>query len=163
VSEGRAWRGPRLVAVALIALGGLVLVESTRIGGGTGFTPVGPAVMPLVVGGGLLVLGVLLLARTTIWPDVDLRERVEAEDRFTDWPTTGLLVGLLVAYAIVLNVLGYIVATAAFVPAGARILGSRDVRRDVILGVALALVVYIGFTRFLGVRLPAGLLAPILP
>jgi hypothetical protein len=34
-------------------------------------------------------------------------------------------------------------------------------RRDIIVGVALGLVIYLAFTRVLGVRLPAGLLTGI--
>ncbi|MDQ3937195.1 MAG: tripartite tricarboxylate transporter TctB family protein, partial [Chloroflexota bacterium] len=52
--------------------------------------------------------------------------------------------------------LGYIIATGLFVPAAARVLGSRQLLRDLIVGFAIATVVYVGFTRYLGVRLPAG-------
>ena len=50
------------------------------------------------------------------------------------------------------------VATTLFLPAAARILGSRNLVRDVTVGLVLAVVVYFGFTEFLGVRLPAGVL-----
>jgi putative tricarboxylic transport membrane protein len=38
------------------------------------------------------------------------------------------------------------------------VLGSRHLLRDVIVGVGVAVVVYLSFTRFLGVRLPPGVL-----
>jgi putative tricarboxylic transport membrane protein len=38
------------------------------------------------------------------------------------------------------------------------VLGSRRTARDVIIGVVLSVVIYFGFTRLLGVRLPVGLL-----
>jgi putative tricarboxylic transport membrane protein len=56
-----------------------------------------------------------------------------------------------------------VLATAALLPAGARILGSRHLLRDVLVGLGLALVVYLGFTQVLGVRLPAGPLDVVLP
>ena len=37
-------------------------------------------------------------------------------------------------------------------------MGSRRVARDIATGVVLATMLYVGFTRGLGVRLPAGVL-----
>jgi putative tricarboxylic transport membrane protein len=65
-------------------------------------------------------------------------------------------VGALVAYLLLLEPLGYVVATTAFFPPVARLLGSRSPLRDVVIGLGLALILYILFTQFLGVDLPAG-------
>jgi putative tricarboxylic transport membrane protein len=88
---------------------------------------------------------------------------VAEEDRATHWPTPIMLGTALAGYAVLLGPLGYILATAAFLPLSARIIGSRKPRRDVLVGIALGLVVYFGFTQVLGVRLPPGVLEPILP
>ena len=165
MSDRRGRLGPRLVGLAVCLLGAVTLYDAARVGSGVGYSPVGPAVMPVIVGAGLVVLGLLLLARTWIREDADLLERAAEAERTTDWRTTLQLAGLLVLYAVALGplALGYVIPTAALVPAGAWTLGSRRVVRDVVVGVALALVVYIGFTQFLGVRLPAGPLDPVLP
>jgi putative tricarboxylic transport membrane protein len=63
---------------------------------------------------------------------------------------------------VALDGLGYVVATALFLPVTAWILGSRSPIRDLVVGVGLAVAVYIGFTEFLGVRLPAGILGLVL-
>jgi putative tricarboxylic transport membrane protein len=164
--EGKASRGlleARLAAVAVIALGLLALVGATQVGPGAGYVAVSPSVMPVVIGFGLVALGVLLLLRATVRPDLDLARHVAAEAALTDWRTTGLVLVALVAYALTLGPLGYVLATTWFIPTVARILGSSRPVRDVVIGVLLGIVVYIGFTQFLGVRLPAGLLDPILP
>jgi hypothetical protein len=41
-------------------------------------------------------------------------------------------------------------------------MGSRHVARDIIAGLLMATVLYVGFTRGLDLRLPAGVLAGIL-
>ena len=155
--------GPRVVAVAVLALGGIVLLEATRIGGSGGYTAVGPTAFPLAVGVGLLALGVALLVRTTVRPDRDLAERTADEERATDWRTTLLLAAVLLAYALALAPLGYVLATGLFLPVGARVLGSGHPVRDLIVGFGVGLAVYLGFTQVLGVLLPAGLLDPVLP
>lgn len=153
----------RLAAGAVILLGVLALVGATQVGSGAGYVAVSPAVMPAVVGIGLIGLGAALLVRATIRPDLDLARHVTAEAAATDWRTIGLTLAGLVGYALALGPLGYVLATSLFIPLVARILGSRSPLRDVVVAVVLAIVVYVAFTEYLGVRLPAGLLEPVLP
>lgn len=161
--ESRGLLEARLAAAAVIGLGLLALLGATQVGAGAGYIAVGPAVMPAVVGIGLVFLGLFLLLRATAHPDLGLARHVAAEAALTDWRTTGLTLVALVAYALTLGPLGYVLATTWFIPLVARILGSRRPVRDVIVGLAIGVVVYIAFTQFLGVRLPAGLLDPVLP
>lgn len=153
----------RLAAGAVILLGVLALVGATQVGSGAGYVAVSPAVMPAVIGIGLISLGSALLVRATIRPDLDLARHVTAEAAATDWRTIGLTLAVLAGYALALGPLGYVLATSLFIPVVARILGSRSPLRDVVVAVLIATVVYVGFTQYLGVRLPAGLLEPILP
>ena len=158
----RSYWGQRAVALAFLALGLVVLFGTFQIRQGGGYSAVGPQAFPLAVAIGLLVLSMVFLARTTVWPDQDLAEHAAAEDAATHWPTVGLMALLLVLYVFALGGLGYVVATALFFAAGASVLRGHArgllLARDVGIGLALALVVYFSFTRFLGVRLPAGLL-----
>lgn len=161
-AQGGGLLGPRLVAVFLLALAAILIVSAVGIARGGGYTVIGPATIPLVVSIGLLVLAALFALRTTLLPDADLAERAADEERATHWPTVGLVALALVAYALALGGLGYIVATGLFLPVTAWILGSRSPIRDIVVGVGLAVVVFIGFTEFLGVRLPAGILGLVL-
>lgn len=160
--------GPRVVAVILIVGSIFLAYHALQIGRVVGYTAVGPSTIPLVVSFGLLILGVIFAVRTTLRPDHELSRQVADEERATHWPSVGLLVAILVAYGLALNGfrlgpldvpgLGYVVATGLFVPLAARVLGSQHVLRDLVVGIGLAVVVYVGFTQFLGVRLPAGIL-----
>ena len=159
----RSFIGPRLASAALMALGGVVAYGALTVGQTRGYSPVGPGFFPLIVAAGLLGFGALLLARTVLRPDIDLARRAAAEESVTHWPTVGVIAAFLLAYALALGLLGYVLATAAFVPAAARILGSDRPLRDLLIGAVVAVAVYFGFTEAVGMRLPAGLLEPILP
>lgn len=162
---GRNLRGPRLLAIALVGFALVALYAALQIRQGGGYSAVGPRVFPLAVAAGLLVLAVIFLLRTTVWPDRDLAERAAAEDAMTHWWTVGELMTAMVVYVFALRGLGYVVATMLFFAAGAWVLGSRgkaNLGRNLAIGLVLGLVIYFGFTRFLGVRLPAGLLDLIL-
>ena len=164
--------GPRIVAGVLLALAALLIVSAFGIARGGGYSVIGPATIPLVVAIGLLVLAAIFALRTTVLPDLDLAEQAAREDVVTHWKTVGLTAAALIGYALALDGfelgpigvpgLGYIVATSLFLPLTARILGSRSPIRDVIAGLVISLVIYFGFTQFLGVRLPAGILGALL-
>lgn len=154
--------GLRAAGFALLALGGVALYGTFQISRAVGYSVVGPAVVPLAVSVMLTGLGLIFILRTTVIPDRDLFEHARAEEAATHWPSVLLLGGMLVAYAFALGPLGYIPATALFLPAGAWLLGSRHLVRDTAIGLALALVIYFAFTMVLGLRLPAGVLDPFL-
>jgi len=160
--------GPRIVAGVLLGLGILLILSALGISRGGGYTVIGPATIPLGVAIGLLMLGAAFAIRTTVLPDVDLAASAADEERATHWPTAGLTLALLLAYALALDGftlgpfdvpgLGYVIATGLFLPATARVLGSRSPIRDSVIGFAVAAVLYFGFTEYLGVPLPPGLL-----
>lgn len=157
--------GPRIFAVAILAFGLFVLYGTFQISDKEGFSPDGPRFFPLIVAVGLLVLGALFLLSTTLRRDRYLGEKAAAEGAATDWPTTGQVVAILAVYAFLLDPLGYIVATALLFPAAAYVLGSRGRRkvlRNLAIGVVLGVLVFFSFTELLGVRLPDGLLDPLL-
>ena len=157
--------GPRIFAVAILAFGLFVLYGTFQISDKEGFSPDGPRFFPLIVAVGLLVLGALFLLSTTLRRDRYLGEKAAAEEATTDWPTTGMVAAILVVYAFLLNPLGYIIATALLFTAEAYVLGSRGRRkvlRNLAIGVALGVLVFFSFTELLGVRLPDGILDPLL-
>jgi putative tricarboxylic transport membrane protein len=168
-SHRRGWLlGPRLLALALLALGVVLIISALSVARGGGYQLIGPGTVPVIVAVGLLGVAAIFALRTTLVPDLDLAEKAAEEEAATHWPTVGLVMAALVGYALALDGfaigpldvpgLGYVVATGLFMPVMARILGSRSPLRDAIVGFALATTIYIGFTQVLGVRLPAGIL-----
>ena len=95
--------------------------------------------------------------RTCIRPDIALAERSAEEDDATHWATPGLIMAALLVYAFLLEPIGYPLATAVVFVAIARLLGSRAIVRDVIVGLVLGFGLFTAFTQYLGVSLPAGL------
>jgi putative tricarboxylic transport membrane protein len=157
----QSWLGPRLAGVFLLAASVGILIAVTAIPGRGGYTTSGPRFVPLIVAIGLIVLSALFLLRTFVRPDVVLAQRSAEEDAATHWATPGLIMAVLLAYAFLLEPVGYPLATAAVFFALARLLGSRHTVRDVIVGLVFGFGLFIAFTQFLGVSLPAGL-TPIL-
>ena len=155
-----SWAGPRGTALGLLAIGVIALVATFAVPSGaeSAWAPSGPRFVPLVASVGLILLSLAFLARVTLWPDVELGEHAAEEAAETDWLVPGLVAAGLIAYVALIEPLGYVLASALFFPVVARVLGSRSPLRDAIAGAALAVGVYLLFTRLLGVPLPPGLL-----
>jgi len=155
--------GELLLGLGVVVLGGLMVWQTTLIRLTPAYAKVGPRVIPFIVSGGLIVFGLFLAGaaltgRSTAGSadseDVDLSLP-------TDWRTVGLLTLALVAYLILIEPVGFIIASAVLFAGAAFAMGSRRVARDIAVGVILATILYIGFTRGLGLRLPAGVLTGI--
>jgi putative tricarboxylic transport membrane protein len=147
----------------LIGGGLFLLYHAFQIKPAAGYVVVGPEVFPIIVSLWLLATGLVLALRTTLIPDWDMAYQTAEEGLATHWPTVWAVGGLLVVYAMTLAPLGYILATAVFVPACARALGSRSLLRDAVVGLSVAVAVYFFFTEVLEIRLPtAGLLDQVL-
>ena len=154
--------GSRIAAVAILVFAGVVFYEAIRVSEQGGLAPSQPGFFPMIVGVGLLVFGGVFLLQTTLWPDRELTKHAAESQAETHWLSVGLVAAVLLVYVFVLGVLGYIVATALFFVTVAQIVGSHHLIRDIAIGIGLSVVIYFGFTELLGVRLPAGLLEPIL-
>lgn len=152
----------RIAAIVILVFAGIVFYDAISISEEGGLGPQQPGFFPMIVGVGLLVFGVSFLLRTTLIPDRVQRTHVAGSLAETHWVTFGLAALSLLVYVFVLGFLGYVVATAIFFVAVARIAGSRKLLRDVAIGIVLSVAIYFGFTEFLGVRLPAGVLEGIL-
>ena len=159
------WKGKSELGLAglILALGGYVLVETSRIDVPANANAIGPRFFPTVVG--------CLLTLVAAWLVVDVLrgghgDMEAAEDidltRTSDWRTLALLSGVFLGHAAVLEVLGFAVAGTLLFFGVAATLGSRRWARDAAVSAVLATGVYVLFGRFLGVGLPAGLLDGIL-
>ncbi|GGV59544.1 tripartite tricarboxylate transporter TctB family protein [Streptomyces griseoloalbus] len=166
-AERRSWLRDHSelgVCVLLLALGVLVLTDALTMDVDIAQRgPVGPTTVPIVVGGGLLVVAALLAVdvlrggrgQAETGEDVDLSEPA-------DWRTVLLLTGVFLGTAVLIEPLGFPVAGALLFWGAAYALGSRSIDRDPLIAAVLSLVTYAVFNNLLGVPLPGGPLMGVL-
>jgi putative tricarboxylic transport membrane protein len=121
-----------------------------------GWSVSGPRFVPLVASLAVVGLSIAFLVRTVRRPDVELFSFAAAESEQTHWPTPAALLAALVGYVVLMTPVGYAAATGVFITATSRVLGSRHLGRDIVVGLVLGVVTSYAFTRWLGVRLPVG-------
>ncbi|NMR28533.1 tripartite tricarboxylate transporter TctB family protein [Crystallibacter degradans] len=154
--------GIRIAAVVLLLGAAIILYDAISISERGGLAPGEPGFFPMAVGVGLVVVSLLFLLRTTLMQDKALFVYAAEEQSETHWNTVWLVIAALVAYAFVLQPVGYIVSTSLFFVGIAWVAGSRRWIRDIIVAVLFSAAIYFGFTELLGVRLPAGILQGVL-
>lgn len=161
-AHGRGKLASRVAAVAILALGSVILYDALSISEEGGFGPRQSGFFPLVVAAGVLIFGAAFLLRTTLWVDRGMTEQVAKVQAEMHWPAVALVAAILIVYVFLLDVLGYIVGTTLFFVAVTRVVGSRRIVRNVAIGLVLSAAIYLCFTEALDVRLPAGILEPVL-
>jgi putative tricarboxylic transport membrane protein len=148
-------RGTLLATVALgvvMMIGAVVvLVDAASLRPGDEF--VGPAAAPTTVGILLGVLGALLalqagrhLRTTTVRQALPHRRLLRL----------AAMVALLVAFAVLLPYVGYVVASALLFTGAALLLGAPHPARVAAYGWTLAGLVFLLFDRLIGLALPTG-------
>lgn len=136
------------IAALLALLAGMILWDTSRLQI-TSTYGVGPKMMPVVIAIGLLVLAAGNLAMVLRG---GLPERESADPKAIFF----ILGGLAALIAVIGLGGGFIVATAILFAATATAFGRRAVLTDLVIGLVLALVVYLAFDKLLTLSLPAG-------
>jgi hypothetical protein len=133
-------RGFAYVVGALIAIGGVVLV--------------------------LMQTGRIRVAAGVGGADVAEVAKIERGGDEPDHPASALrvfaLVAVLLVYAALMRPAGYILASIGFLSAGTAIMGGRGLARLLFVPVAYAIFTYLLFDTLLRVRIPDGILRPLI-
>ena len=153
----------RRLAGILLAVSAAYLAAAFLISEPEGqYAAIGPRAFPLVVGLALAACAVWIGLRRTAGeapaaPAAD-RHDPAGEGGPADWRAAAPAAAAFLAYIALLAPVGYLLATAVFIPLEARLLGSRSWRRDLIAGLVVTAAVYAVLGLLLGLRLPAGFL-----
>lgn len=154
--------GDLLVSLGVLALGAYFAYGAFAIDVAQTYSRVGPRFFPFLVAAGLLFCGLLLFIQA-LRGHAALPEEGEDVDPNVapDLRAVGTVAVTLAGYVLILEAAGFVVASALLFWGVAVAFGSRSWLRDPLVGLALTLTVYLAFTRLLGLRLPAGVLAPL--
>lgn len=112
------------------------------------YAAIGPRAFPAAIGIGLVAC--------SLW--IGLTAKGLGELPGIDWRVASVSALAFLAYISLLETVGYLLATVAFITIESRLLGSRAWFRDLIVSVFIAASVYGVFNLLLGIRLPTGLL-----
>ena len=142
----------------VLVLGAAVLVVAGSIPKGFGYDVVGPQMLPKVAGAGLVLSALVILGEAVLRPGA-------ADGDFTGvdvWPVA-LMSAALLAEAVLIARIGWVPVVTILFATGAWAFGDRRVMSNLLIGFSVGLVVLVAFRFGLGIDLPLGPLAPLLP
>lgn len=166
-SRRQAGNAERRLGAGLLAIGAGYLAAAFLISEPEGgYAAVGPRAFPIAIGIALVTVGLWTAFRAhgtagAPSPGAAKAQAAPAPDAAppaADWRAAAPSVLLFLVYIALLEPLGYLLATTAFIALAARLLGSRRWGRDLLASLAVTVSVYALFSLALGLRLPAGLL-----
>jgi putative tricarboxylic transport membrane protein len=153
MTTGRSLRiGESALGAGVLALGLFVAWETSRIQVAPSYAAIGPRLFPYIVAAGLVIIGVLLL-REALFGHI-AHERGLA----LDWRATALVAAALVLQLLLLEWLGWIIATTLLFVIVARAFGSRRLLVNAAIGLVLTGLAFAVFNYGLGLSLPTGTL-----
>lgn len=146
---------PWWLGVAVIAIGAVWLYEARTLPQMAQYAVVGPGLFVTLVGAGLVLLGVLLLAQIARGERFEPQEAEDADARRSaDWRALGTTLVAAAVPLVTIRRLGF-AATASLVFAiVARAFGSRRLLVDLVIGLVIGTLAWFLFSRLLGVELP---------
>jgi len=130
---------------------------------------VGPRAFPYGLGFLFVVGGAFLAVQRLgkLNPAGNYQVASEGNEDEPDYPASGLramtLIGLCALYTLVLNPIGFLVATPPFVVLALMLMGERKPVLSTVTAVIFTVVTYVLIDTILGGRLPDGLLTGLLP
>jgi putative tricarboxylic transport membrane protein len=141
-----------LIGLGLIAIAAVIATDAMNMRVPPVHAKVGPRVFPYVVSSGMAVAGAVIAWQA--W-----RRTFTVEDQQTDWGAVAVIAAGLILHMNLLKPAGFVPAAAVLFLSVTFAFGSRRYLRDAAVGLVLAAVAYLSFTKLLGLQLPAGLLA----
>ena len=144
------------IALFFLVLAGLMFYEISQLPASSGYSGVGPRLVPGAVGTGLLLVGICLLFQALTGGFRALEhegEGVAPNVRAVLW-----IVGGLVVFMVIAKPVGFVFAATALFMAAAKGFGSTRWKLDLLCGAGVSVAAFIFFNAILGVDLPFGVL-----
>ncbi|MEU1387392.1 MULTISPECIES: tripartite tricarboxylate transporter TctB family protein [unclassified Nonomuraea] len=153
----RRWRPELGLAVVVLGLGVLVMVGTLDVSAAASQLGLGPRFFPMLVGGAMVVIGLFYVIDVLRGGAGDPEESEDVDaDAPTDWRSVGLVSGVFLAFAALLDVLGWVIGASLLFFGLSVVLGAEHKVRAAVVAVVLGVTTYLLFVKGLGVSLPAG-------
>jgi putative tricarboxylic transport membrane protein len=147
-------KGELTVATGVLVLALVILWQAWSIPVSPIYAKVGPTLVPLLSGFGLLLFGVALLVSALRGGWQTDEERAVTPDRLAfGWVLAGLALNVLT-----IGPLGFTLASILLFVCVTKGFGSKNMPRDAAIGAAFALIAYLGFAKTLNINIGSGVI-----
>lgn len=118
--------------------------------------PIGPEVFPRIMATGLIVCSVALLIFNLVKKDTDAAPPLSLRDHGIQRML--IIVGLVLAYYLLLEIVGYLILSPILLFLSMLVMGYRKYRSMIIISLGMTVAVFLLFWQLLVIELPNGVL-----
>lgn len=147
----RRTAGQLIIALAVLALGIGVVAMTASVEVSPIYSRVGPRLFPFMVGGLMTLMGLLLLR--DLWSGRWACEATDPDSPGIDWKPLGLVALGLVLNILLIERIGFILASTLMFTLVARAFSASSLWKAALIGFVLAALAYFGFADLLGLRM----------
>ena len=151
--------GELAFAGSLLLLGIIVLIATNNMLVPPGSGSVGPQVFPTIIGIFIIAVSIILaieiLRGNYGQPEGTEFGEIKAK---TDWKTLSTVAASILTYPFLIESAGFVIASTVVFFGVGYAYGARKLIRNLLIALIFSLIVFLTFTEFLNVNLPAGLL-----
>jgi putative tricarboxylic transport membrane protein len=153
----KAAKGELVFTSSLFLAAVVILFDTTGLRQAEGFAVIGPQLFAYIVGGSLLLLSTWQIIQV-LRGNLGKPEEIEGGDfkSTPNWKALGLVLAGLLFYAFLVEIIGFMLCAAVLFYLVASALGEKRRIRLIFISIAIAVVVYFGFTAGLQISLPFG-------
>lgn len=144
----------RVASVVFLLLGILIMIESQKISDSAYGSQIGPSTFPFALGVILVGLSILLFIETVRHRAMYKTAEDKEVTKFSAMKPFFIIFGAAVAYVILLEKLGYLVTTFAFLVVSFQALEKGKWLSTILVAAGFSAVIYFGFVNVLGGSLP---------
>ncbi|MFI6989889.1 tripartite tricarboxylate transporter TctB family protein [Nonomuraea wenchangensis] len=157
------WRPELGLALVVLGLGVFVIAGTLDVSAAASRLGPGPRFFPVLVGGAMVVIGLFYVFDVLRGGHGDPEES-EDVDAAAPADLRGVLLvsGIFLAFAALLDLLGWIIGASLLFFGLSVALGAEHKARTAVVSVVIGVVTYVLFVKGLGVRLPDGPLAGVM-
>ncbi|MGP3956121.1 tripartite tricarboxylate transporter TctB family protein [Nonomuraea sp. 3N208] len=153
----RWWRPELGLAVVVLGLGVFVIAGTLDVSAAASQLGIGPRFFPMLVGGAMVLVGLFYVIDVLRGGHGDPEESEDVDvEAPADWRSVGLVSGIFLAFAALLNVLGWIIGASLLFFGLSLALGAEHKVRAAVVAVVMGIATYLLFVKGLGVTLPGG-------
>lgn len=142
--------------LVLLIVGVAIVIGASTIQTGFSYDAVGPAVFPMIIGGGFFVAAILVIVESVI-----VKQENEVGNVSTDFKPVLAISAALLAEAFLIGTLGWVPMAGLLFAAGTWAFGDRRLALNVIIGLIFAALILAVFSFALGLDLPLGIFEPL--
>lgn len=154
-------RGDIFVGIASILVAIIIIFQSQTLVVKTPMDPAGPTFIPMIIAFGMIFIGIML-----ILGDIYVRKVTTASGKSSvgfmeiliEHKHVMMVVAISLAYAGLLDTMGYLIMTPLLIGGIMWVLKVRDIKQILKVSVPLSVILYVVFRFGLQVKLPLGII-----